>query len=141
MSAALDRITVTCDSAFHEGRTLTLYTFVHERHQPRQMLPHVMREGWMDESIYFPDKREPNVARVRRSPGISLDDHDRPQLADEDGPMGRERYNLRCGDQNIGCGEAVVIRQETLAPILDTLAEHAVPSVTLRALRARVRST
>lgn len=135
------RVTVTCDSAFHEGRTLTLYTFVHDSSQSFKVFPFARRDGWQDEMIVAPNKLRPNEVRSRRSPGISLDEHDRPQLAEDDGPLGRERYNLRCGDQNLGCGDAVVIRQETLAPILDTLAQHGVPSLTLRALRARVQST
>lgn len=130
-----ERITIVCGDEFHEAGPLTLYTFVYERGG------RFFREGWTDETIYFPDKREPNVARSRPSPAISLDKHDQPQTAEDDEPMGRERYNLRCGDQNIGCGTAVVVRRENLDPILDVLARHGIESITLQALHARLSST
>lgn len=140
---SLDKIVITCGDKFHEAGPLTLYTFAYERHRPRGRFPNVpnmFREGWTDESVISPDKREPSLFRTRRSPAISLDEHDRPQGID-DGPMGRERYNLSCGDQNLGCRDAVVVRRETLDPILDTLSQHGVASITLQALRARIVST
>ena len=48
----------------------------------------------------------------------------------------RFRYNLYCDK----CGLNVPARGEHLAPILDTLAKHNIPDITLTALAGRVRN-
>jgi hypothetical protein len=47
----------------------------------------------------------------------------------------RDRYPLRCGE----CGRAVTVKADRLGPVLDVLAAHGVPSITLRGLAGRLK--
>ncbi len=119
-----ETVRILCCAEAHAPKVATLATF-------HRFAPGVWHEG---------HRRRPGSAREDSRVTEDLmgdwtmfDDTSLPGESSAGPP--RRRHSLRC----LLCDDSLPVRDDKLAPILDGLADAGVPSITLPALRARLR--